>query len=42
MFLSSYILRSFRLLRVKTEGQTIYTENVNEKLLNWNQISPSV
>ena len=32
MFFTSYISRKLRLLKLKTEGQTIKTENLTEKL----------
>ena len=32
MFSTAYLLCSLRLLKLKTEGQTIYTENLTEKL----------
>ena len=34
MFLSAYVLCCFRLFKLKTEGQTIKTENFTAKLEN--------
>ena len=31
MFLSAYVVCSFRLLKLKSEGQTMYTENLQKK-----------
>ena len=30
MFLTAWVLRSLRLIKLNTEGQTIYTENLTE------------
>ena len=34
MFLTAYVLRTLRLFKLKTEGKTIKTENLTEKLHN--------
>ena len=39
MFSAAYDLCSLTLLKLKTEGQTIQTENLTEKLQKWNQNS---
>ena len=39
MFLTTFILISLILIYLRTKGQTIGTENVIEKLQNWNQNS---
>ena len=36
MLFTSYILCKLRLLKLKTESQTMYTENLNNKLQTWN------
>ena len=39
MFFIAYVLCSLRLLKLKTERQIVQTENLAEKLQNWNQNS---
>ena len=38
MFSTAYILYSLRLLKLKTEGKTIQTENLTKKLQNGTKI----
>jgi len=39
MFFNAFVLCILRLFKLKTEGQTIYTENLTPKLQNSNQNS---
>ena len=39
MFFTVHIFCSLILVKLKTEGQTLKTENLTEKLQNWNQNS---
>ena len=37
MFYTTYVLCSLTLLKLKTEGRTIYTENVTQNLQKWSK-----
>ena len=38
MSFTAYVLFSLRLFKLKTERQAMETENLTEKLQNWNQL----